>query len=289
MLSPVVGTPEETCFACRVRELIPISVRRLLGGAYESWRSTVAKRRLLQSLRGDAVECNVCGWRGSRFTDDAWHPGTICPVCRSQVRHRMFVALLDGLAGDDCNGWSLVVDKDVLHFAPEIQLRERIQKIARTYVTADFDHRDCDLKLDMSSMPTVPDASFDVVIACDVLEHVPDDRAAMRELKRILRPGGTAVLTVPQKDPPSRTDEDSSITAPSEREARFGQKDHLRIFGDDFSDRLAAANFTVTAKWAKDFSLVAVSYHVLTPLTESKHPLATNWRRLYIAQSNKNP
>ena len=175
--------------------------------------------------------------------------------------------------------------KEILHFAPERQLRDRVKNAAVRYVTADYDRGDCDLKLDMSSMPSVPDASFDVVIACDVLEHVPDDTAAMREIRRILRPGGTAILTVPQKDPPSFTDEDSGVTDPTEREKRFGQKDHARMYGDDFAQRLHNAGFNVQTIAVGDFPVEIQTCHILHPPRENPHPLATNQRRIYLASN----
>lgn len=269
-----------------MKELVPLAWRKALGGAYAGWKERRAKARLLASLLGDAVECNVCAWRGARLTDDSWHAGTLCPVCRSQVRHRMFAALLDGkaaLAGWDAS--SLFAGKDVLHFAPERQLRERIKRAARRHVTADFDRGDCNLRLDMSSMPSVPADAFDVVIACDVLEHVPDDRAALRELRRILRPGGKAILTVPQKDPPSTTDEDPSVRDEDERTRRFGQKDHVRMYGDDFAKRVEAAGFAVRTLGADQFPREIVERHVLMPPAPNPNPLATNIRRLYLAEA----
>jgi SAM-dependent methyltransferase len=43
-----------------------------------------------------------------------------------------------------------------------------------------------------------PDGAFDRVIAAEVLEHIPDDAAAMAELARVLRPGGKLAVTVPR-------------------------------------------------------------------------------------------
>lgn len=267
-----------------MKDLIPLGWRRALGRRYALWRAARDQARLLRSLRGDAVECNVCDWKGSRFTDDPWHAGTVCPVCRSQVRHRLLAAMFDGLSSSPgLSEKDLLTSGDILHFAPERQLRSRIASCARKYVTADFDRGDCDLKLDMSCMPSVQDDSFDVVIACDVLEHVPDDRAAIREVWRILRKGGRAILTVPQKDSPSHTDEDPSVTSAAEREKRFGQKDHFRIFGDDFVERLAEAGFSVTIVSACDFAAEDVTRHVLYPPAPNPHPLATNRRRIYLA------
>ncbi len=267
-----------------IQHLIPLSIRRSLGNWWHARQARAAKRRLLASLRGDAVACNVCGWQGARFTDDAWHEGTLCPNCGSQVRHRLLVAMLDGLA--DRPGLSeadLIARKDVLHFAPERQLRERIQSAASRYTTADFDRGDCDLRLDISSMPSVPDASQDLLMACDVLEHVPHDAAAMQEIHRILRPNGLALLTVPQSDPPSVTDEDPSVISAADRESRFGQKDHVRMYGDDFPDRLRRAGFRVQHIQAANFPSGIRERHILEPPKKNPHPLATNHRRIYLA------
>lgn len=273
-----------------MKSLLPLSIRRAVGGWWHRFRVRSKKDALLRSLQGSGTECNVCGWKGRAFTDDQWHPGTICPSCGSQVRHRMLAATLDGLA--DVSGLdepSLLTGRKILHFAPERQLRDRISKAAAKYVTADHDRGDCDLRLDMSAMPSVPDQSFDVVIACDVLEHVPDDLAAMREIHRVLRPGGTAILTVPQRDPPARTDEDASVLSGSEREKRFGQKDHVRMYGDDFPSRLEGAGFDVLVLTRENFPPQKSKVHVLHPPLANTSPLATNHRRIYIGRKAGRP
>jgi SAM-dependent methyltransferase len=268
-----------------VVNILPLPVRRVVGGSYERWRAVRRQKKLLHSLRGDRVHCNVCGWKAARLTDDPWHAGTICPVCRSQVRHRMLGAMLDGLSKlPGLSESELLAGRDILHFAPEQQLRDRIRAAAKSYTTADYERGDCDLKLDMSAMASVTDATYDAIIACDVLEHVPDDRAALRELRRILRPGGVAILTVPQKDSPAVTDEDPSVTGEAEREKRFGQKDHVRMFGDDFADRVREAAFTVEIIDASGFEESIRSRHVLAPPEPNPHPLATNHRRIYVAR-----
>jgi hypothetical protein len=274
-------------WAMLIQDFIPISIRRFLGGVYHRWQSAHAKRKLLRSLKGDSVECNVCGWEGRALADDHWHPGTVCPNCGSQVRHRLLTATLDGLGGNSAIAESaLLAGKVILHFAPERQLRERIRASSKKYVTADYERGDCDLKLDMSSMPSVEDSSYDVVIACDVLEHVPDDLAAMRDLHRILRPGGVAILSVPQMDPPAVTDQDSSVKSESEREKRFGQKDHVRMYGDDFAQRLTSTGFKVDAITDTNFKAEVVARLVLKPPIRSSHPLATNDRRIYFCRAS---
>lgn len=268
-----------------IKELIPLKIRRLLGTRWDQWHRDRAKAQLLRSLGGNAVQCNVCGWEGSGFTDDCWHPGTICPNCGSQVRHRLLVAALDGQSSiQGLSEHDLLKGKSVLHFAPERQLRERVRNMASRHITADFDRGDCDLRLDISRMPDVGDSSFDAVIVCDVLEHVPDDASALREIFRVLAPTGTAILTVPQKDPPSTTDEDVTVLPEAEREKRFGQKDHVRMYGEDFIDRVKLAGFTVSTVDQSAFPDDIIARHVLHPPVLNPNPLATNHRKIYFAR-----
>jgi ubiquinone/menaquinone biosynthesis C-methylase UbiE len=97
--------------------------------------------------------------------------------------------------------------------------------------------------MDITAIP-LADASVDLAIASHVLEHIPDDRRAMAELRRVVRPGGAALLMVPMEEG-RPTYEDPAITAPADRLRAFGQEDHVRIYGDDFTDRLSAAGFAV--------------------------------------------
>jgi SAM-dependent methyltransferase len=108
------------------------------------------------------------------------------------------------------------------------------ERAAERGLAIDYRVGDCE-RLDL------PDASFDVVLCVHVLEHVPDDAAALRELHRILKPGGWGVIQVPILR--ETTDEDPSLTDPAERLRRFGQEDHVRIYGRDFAGRLEAAGF----------------------------------------------
>jgi len=95
---------------------------------------------------------------------------------------------------------------------------------------------------DITHIP-FPEASFDWVYCSHVLEHVPEDRRALSELLRVLKPGGQAVILVPLKG--ESTDEDPTVTDPMRREERFGQFDHVRQYGLDFVDRLQEAGFEV--------------------------------------------
>jgi predicted SAM-dependent methyltransferase len=87
--------------------------------------------------------------------------------------------------------------------------------------------------------------SIDIVICNHILEHVEDDRKALHELHRILRPGGWGVVLVPQDLERDATFEDDTITSPEERARVFGQYDHRRIYGRDYADRLRECGFEV--------------------------------------------
>lgn len=88
-----------------------------------------------------------------------------------------------------------------------------------------------------------PDDSFDVIYCSHVLEHVQEDVKAMRELRRVLKPDGWAVLLVPITA--ETTYEDPAVVDPRERLEKFGQEDHVRRYGWDYIDRLRSAGFNV--------------------------------------------
>ncbi len=89
----------------------------------------------------------------------------------------------------------------------------------------------------------LPDHSFDVIICNHVMEHIPDDTQAMSELYRVMKPGGWAILQTPISG--DTTFEDPTVQSPEERQRLFGQRDHVRIYGRDYEDRLRSVGFTV--------------------------------------------
>jgi len=206
----------------------------------------------------------------------------MCPSCHSAVRHRLFLAALVSI--DQLSFERLIRNKRILHFAPEEVISSNLHSLAAYYVTADLLGNNAALKIDMSNMHGVENASFDAVIAFDVLEHVPDYRRALREVHRVLRPTGWGILAVPQKDGLLVTHEDSSILTPEERTRHFGQGDHLRIFGDNFPRILEEEGFTVMIVDESCFPQDVVARHVLFPRLTSRHPLATNHRRVFFCQ-----
>jgi SAM-dependent methyltransferase len=165
----------------------------------------------------------------------------LCPVCRSIDRERLlYLYLLNETA-------IFRDDVELLHIAPEQRLRATLERAANVrYTTADLAAPDVTMRMDITDIPS-PDGSFDAIICSHVLEHVPDDRRAMAELHRVLRPGGWAVLQVPMSLTLPATYEDPSIVDAAARERAFGQFDHVRIYALDYVDRLAASGFAVEA------------------------------------------
>ena len=86
------------------------------------------------------------------------------------------------------------------------------------------------LKLDIQKTG-LPDESYDVIVCNHVLEHVDDFRKALKEMYRILRPGGSFICSFPMDPKVELLDEDPSVQTEEERLRRFGQNDHLRVFG----------------------------------------------------------
>jgi len=131
----------------------------------------------------------------------------------------------------------------VIHFAAESWVRAEMTARGADYRTADLNDL-FDLRLDITAM-ALPDGSVDMIIANHVLEHV-DDRAALKEIHRVLAPGGQAAIMVPMIEGFDETYEDNALTTPTERLLHYGDADHLRWYGRDVRDRLAAPGLRVT-------------------------------------------
>lgn len=246
------------------------------------WDGLKNRIRCFTNMYPIRVQCNLCFWKGRALLSDSWHPHTICPKCGSQIRHRLMVAAMNSF--EKLSTDSLVNNRRVLHFAPEPILTTLLKSNSDRYITADFMRDDVDLELDMCDMRVLEDGSFDLIVACDVLEHVLDDSQAMKELFRVLSLKGWVILTVPQKDALAETFEDKSITSDAGRLEAFGQEDHLRIYGDNFPEILEPHGFAVTTIDANSFKDEAVKKNVLFPPQLSSNPLATNFRKVFFAQ-----
>lgn len=179
--------------------------------------------------------CNICGYRFSKF----FQTGVLslregrCPVCGSNERQRHLFVHLAAL-------FPFLKNKKILHFAPEPMLKTLFLQSQAEYYDADIVPGKAAYQADITDIP-FGDAYFDYVICFHVLEHIPDDLKAMRELHRVLKTNGIAYLCVPLS---LNLREDPSVTDPKERERLFGQDDHVRFYNREvFLQRLKKAGF----------------------------------------------
>ena len=192
-------------------------------------------------------------YRGKRFTDpingksyrkflpygyQKQRPNVLSPGTLSLERHRLLWLYFD-LETDFFDRAA-----DVLHIAPEQAFVKRFRQLNhRSYITSDLHSPIADVQADICNLP-FSDQQFDWVVCNHVLEHIPNDKIAMQEIYRVLKPGGTAILQVPLRLDQD-TFEDDRITDPKERAQVFGQYDHVRIYGKDYQNRLEQVGFTV--------------------------------------------
>jgi SAM-dependent methyltransferase len=164
----------------------------------------------------------------------------VCPNCGSGDRERLIYVFLKD---------NQLVHKEMkmLHFAPERRLLHSFEKEGMDYYSADLESPLARIKMDVGKI-NFPDSYFDAIICNHVLEHVLDDQNAIKELCRVLKPDGWAILQVPYSPILAETFEDPSVISRSERRKVFGQFDHVRIYGKDYVNRLQSGGFRVEEK-----------------------------------------
>ncbi|MFN3343206.1 MAG: class I SAM-dependent methyltransferase [Flavobacteriales bacterium] len=192
-------------------------------------------------LKGNKVECTVCKKHYRKFLPYGTHQrdNVLCPNCLTLERHRLLWLYLNEKTD------FFTAKHEVLHIAPEQCFYKRFRSMSNLrYVTADLESPLADVHMDMHHMP-FKNEEFDIVFANHVLEHVDDPHQCMTEVLRVLKPGGWAIMQVPIDYSREKTYEDRSITSPADREKHFWQKDHLRLFGRDYPERLRKAGFSV--------------------------------------------
>lgn len=186
------------------------------------------------ALDGSDLFCPACGsWSEAFGEGPDGRPNARCPVCQSLERHRFLAYLLASISDPD---------GPVLDVAPQKQIRRILEGLAGVHPYVGLDRfepeRSIDLLGDITQLP-FRSGCFPMVVCYHVLEHVPDDRSAMGELRRVVSDDGLVLIQVPHR-PTAPTDEDPSAP-PEERIERFGQEDHVRFYGKDFDERLTDA------------------------------------------------
>lgn len=193
---------------------------------------------------GRGRRCPICGSQYRKFMPYGYvtsREDALCPRCLALERHRMIWLWITRCTT------LLQEHPRLLHVAPEVSLMRHFRRLygaSGNYITADLESPLADMHFDIQHIP-LEDSSVDVVICNHLLEHVADDRLALREIHRVLRPGGWGIMLVPEDRSRATTFEDDSITDPKRRTELFGQYDHRRVYGRDYDKRLEDAGFCV--------------------------------------------
>lgn len=196
---------------------------------------------------GFKVKCPCCGGRFNKFLPAGIKQrlNALCPACGSLERHRLLWIFLKQHTN------FFTDDMKVLDIAPTPFLQSRwIRRKNLEYISLDVSSPEAMLYSDVTRL-AIKQGSFDCFLCYHVLEHVPDDAAALHELYRILKPGGWAIIQSPVDYKREKTFEDPQAS-PEDRSRLFGQKDHVRIYGRDYKDRLGSAGFLVDVIEMKD-------------------------------------
>ena len=194
-------------------------------------------------------------YKGSKFTDPIDNSkyrkflpygygknirkNALCPGTLSLERHRLLWLFFERKT-------TFFNDKlKVLHLAPEQPFYKKFKSINNwNYITSDLNSPIADVKADICKLP-FKKLEFDLIICNHVLEHINKDVDAMKEIYRVLKKGGVAILQVPIVENLSKTYEDPNIIDPKKKSELFGQYDHVRKYGLDYYERLKSVGFSV--------------------------------------------
>jgi SAM-dependent methyltransferase len=196
-------------------------------------------RNFLRSVkyRGDRYEDPICGGTFESFETMRGRPDARCPRCLSLERHRvewLYLTREIGLGSRSVK---------ILHVAPEPGLARSIRRLpGLDYLSTDLRNPTAMVNADLTDLPFEA-GSFDIVLCNHVLEHVPADRRAMEEIRRVLKGGGMAIMQHPIQRGRKATLEDPSIREPAERDRVYFHHDHVRLYGEDFARRLVDSGF----------------------------------------------
>jgi SAM-dependent methyltransferase len=225
----------------------------------------ISRLRRLQT-RGSGKSCPICGWQGGKFLPHGLPVkrrfDAKCPQCGSLERHRLAWLTFQKL--------EMPEQFNTLHSAPEQSIEPLLRKRSAEYLSIDL-MPGAMRQMDLTNLE-LADNSYYLVWCSNVLEHVPDDRKALSEIFRVCKPGGLAVLQVPVWT--SKTIEDPSVKTPEDRLRVYYQRDHVRLYGDDFAERVSEAGFDVEIVRTRDFGPEAIFRHSLQYISTNEVFLA---------------
>jgi len=233
------------------KNLIPFWLGKKLRGGWQKYLS--------YKYKGSEYYCPYCGnsfrkmmpggidlpvLKKMKVVGGGFRDNLVCPRCFSIDRDRLIYLFLSQKTTIFASPYR------VLHIAPEGCLRALLMELPNIeyhsgvkYYEGYYYDRKTNL-MDLTDMPFGNEA-FDVVICNHVLEHIEDDGKAMDEIYRVLKPGGWAILQVPISMKLEETYYDPTILTTEQREAAYGQFDHVRLYGLDYPRKLERHGFTV--------------------------------------------
>ena len=214
-------------------------------------------------LKGDRFTDPIDGKSYRKFLPYGYgtqRPNVLSPGTLSLERHRLMWLYLKNETD------FFTAPHKVLHMAPEQCFLPVFKSMKNLdYTTADLYSPVVDVKANILNLP-FKDNEFDVIFCNHVLEHIEDDHRAMKELYRVMKPGGMGIFQVPMDQESEKTYEDFSITDPEDRKKHFGQYDHVRIYGMDYFDRLRKAGFEVKeVDYTENLTAKAIDKYRLVP------------------------
>ena len=195
------------------------------------------------AYKGNHVHCPVCEKSFRKFlsygSNIAHRENVLCPYDLTLERHRLMWLYLQK------TNFFKAEKLDVLHIAPEQCFHKKFKSQPNlNYTTADLESPIADLHFDLHSIP-LEDNLYDVIFCNHVMEHVKDDIQCMKELYRVMKPGGWGIFQVPIDYENPKTYEDDTITSEKDREIHFWQKDHVRLYGLDYPKKLEKSGFKI--------------------------------------------
>ncbi len=226
-------------------------------------------------FKGKGFICNFCEAKYEKFVPEypskniaealnknqviaGYGVNVFCPNCMSKNRERLLRAVFEN---------DLPVDNtSILHFSPEKHLHQYLEKKAKV-TTVDllpgfYKSIDRAIKFSDATALQFEDETFEIVIANHILEHIPEDFKAIKQIHSVLKNGGFAILQVPYSENLKTTIEDPFINDPEMQERLYGQKDHVRIYAlEDYLERLRRGGFEpkiFTADFLKQYAKYAI-------------------------------
>jgi len=214
---------------------------------------------------GNRKKCNVCGNSFNTFIPYSY--GKIsyllsnmkiigsdadnfsCPICCAHDRTRHIFLYFSKL-----NLWNKFKHQSILHCSPEKHIYDKIKELKyEKYVIGDIDPDRYNflkeiVKIDLTNI-AFSNESFDIVIANHVLEHIPEYKIAIKEIYRVLKKDGFAILQTPYSNLLKKTFFDESINTNELRLNFYGEEDHYQIFGEDFFNVFSKIGFTIDRKF----------------------------------------